>query len=177
MAESRLIRWRRPGLSLVGILVLYYAVPIGREGGRVVVGLAVTAVAVVLLAWAIIGQVRRQFAGGESETAGTLVTLLSLVVVVFAASYYMLERTTPGEVVGLETRTDSLYFTLSTLATVGFGDIHAKGQIARSVVSVQLVFDVVFVATLASLMTTRLRHRISARVGRSETSRRSEDPR
>jgi voltage-gated potassium channel len=176
MAGSRVARWRRPGVVLLTILVLYYAVPIGQEGGRVVAGLTVTAVGVVLLAWAIVGQVRRQFDGRKNETPGTLVTLLGLVVIVFASSYYLLERSQPGELDGLQTRTDSLYFTLSTLATVGFGDVHAEGQIARVVVSVQLVFDVVFVATLASLMTSRLRERIAERSAQAATAPRSEDP-
>jgi hypothetical protein len=38
------------------------------------------------------------------------------------------------QVSGLNTRTDALYFTLVTMATVGFGDIHAEGQFARAMV-------------------------------------------
>ena len=38
-------------------------------------------------------------------------------------------------------RTDALYFTTSTFATVGFGDITPVSQLARGVVSVQMIAD------------------------------------
>ena len=38
-------------------------------------------------------------------------------------------------------RTDALYFTTSTFATVGFGDITPVSQLARAVVSVQMIAD------------------------------------
>ena len=57
---------------------------------------------------------------------------------------------------GLETRTDALYFTLSTMATVGFGDVHAVGQLARVTVSFMIVFNIVVVAALAREATRRV---------------------
>jgi voltage-gated potassium channel len=39
------------------------------------------------------------------------------------------------------TRTDALYFTVTVFATVGFGDIVATTQVARLVVTVQMVLD------------------------------------
>ena len=72
-----------------------------------------------------------------------------------------------GEVVDqfaeLETKTDALYFTLSTLATVGFGDVHAAGQLGRALVSVQVTFDLVFVAAVVTVLTTQLRARAAER--------------
>jgi voltage-gated potassium channel len=50
---------------------------------------------------------------------------------------------------------------MSTLGTVGFGDIHATGQLARGLVTPQIVFNLVFVGTLASLVTTQVRRRAS----------------
>src|SRR5208282_4777456 len=41
----------------------------------------------------------------------------------------------------LLTRTDSLYFTVTTFSTVGFGDITATSQAARLVVTVQMILD------------------------------------
>ena len=58
---------------------------------------------------------------------------------------------------GLHTRLDSLYFTMTTLTTVGYGDIHATGQTARALVLVQMVFNVVFVAAAATLLSARIR--------------------
>jgi hypothetical protein len=78
---------------------------------------------------------------------------------VFALGYYVLALSTPGQVDGLETRTDALYFTLSTVATVGYGDVHAVGQLARGLVIVQIVFNAVFVAALVTALRSRVRSR------------------
>ncbi|MET0414807.1 MAG: potassium channel family protein [Actinoplanes sp.] len=39
------------------------------------------------------------------------------------------------------TRTDALYFTVTVFATVGFGDISATSQIARRLVTAQMILD------------------------------------
>lgn len=52
-----------------------------------------------------------------------LAATLVLFLVLFAASYYLLERSEPGSFSETLYRTDALYFTLTTFATVGFGDI------------------------------------------------------
>jgi voltage-gated potassium channel len=41
------------------------------------------------------------------------------------------------------TRTDALYFTVTVFTTVGFGDIVATTQLARLVVTVQMILDLV----------------------------------
>lgn len=46
---------------------------------------------------------------------------------------------------------------MTTLATVGFGDVHATGQLARALVTAQIAFNLVFVGALASVLTTRIR--------------------
>jgi voltage-gated potassium channel len=158
--------WLRPLVSALGILVVFYAFPLGALAWETatVVAVLVTLLGVVLLGWAIAGQVRRQLTGGPEVRVDILLTLLGLVAVVFAFGYLLLENASPGQFVGLQTRTDALYFTLSTLATVGFGDVHAQGQVARAMVSTQIVFDVVFVAALIATLTGRLRYRAVERV-------------
>jgi voltage-gated potassium channel len=154
--------WLRLAASLGGLLVAYYAVPLTTLAsiGRTTMGVSITVVAVAALGWAITGEVRRQIAGMASTRTPGLFMLLGLVVFVFAMGYYLLEQTTPGQFAELETRTDALYFTLSTLATVGFGDVHPVGQIARALASIQIVFDVVFVAALAAVLSGQLRSRV-----------------
>jgi hypothetical protein len=41
------------------------------------------------------------------------------------------------------THTDGLYFTVTVFSTVGFGDITAKSQMARLVVTGQMIADLV----------------------------------
>jgi Ion channel len=57
-----------------------------------------------------------------------------------------------GEFEGLATRIDALYFALTTLFTVGYGDIHPVGQLARALVSVQMVLNVGVLALAGGLV-------------------------
>ena len=63
----------------------------------------------------------------------------------------------------LRTKTDALYFTVTTLATVGFGDVHPTGQVARAIVTAQIVFNLVFLGSLARLLTGQLQQRAARR--------------
>ena len=52
-----------------------------------------------------------------------IVLLVTMLVLGFAAVYYAMDAD-QGQFDGLDTRLDSVYFTVTTLSTVGFGDIH-----------------------------------------------------
>jgi hypothetical protein len=165
-AETRLHRARRAVLGLVSVLVVYYAVPIGKlPSGR---GVVLSALGLLggatLLAWLIVRQVRRlmRATAGESVRLDGLILLVFVVVPTFALGNFALETSDASQFEGLETKTDALYMTLSTLATVGFGDVHAAGQLARALVSVQIVFNLVFVAALVSLVTGEIRERAAS---------------
>jgi voltage-gated potassium channel len=153
----------RHALVVGGLTLIFYTVPLGPldTPGRTALSVGLTLLGVVCLAWAITAQLRRQLADDMDAELQSLVMLLELVAVVFALGYFLLDVTTPGQIAGLQTRTDALYFTLSTLTTVGFGDVHAVGQVARVVVIVQMVFDVVFVAAVVAVVSGRLRARAS----------------
>lgn len=149
--------WMRVLVSGAGVLLAFYAVPVRwTTGDRLVLALAQTALGVGLLAWAIIGQLKRRFAGHHTDLP-FLATLLTLVLAVFSLGYFALESARPGEMADLTTRTDALYFTLQVLTTVGLGDIHASGQAARLLVSAQMAFDLVFVAAAGSVLAGMVR--------------------
>jgi len=82
---------------------------------------------------------------------------------VFALGDYVVANTRPGEFVGLRTRVDALYFALTTLTTVGYGDVHAQGQIARVAVCAQMVFSIGVVATGASIVVKQMTQRSGRR--------------
>jgi len=151
-------------LSIVGMLVVFYTVPVSADEstGRVVTATLLTLLGVAVLAWAIVEQVRRQLQS-RSEDIHTLVMLLPLGAVLFALGFYVLAEHRPIQFDGLHTRTDALYFTLSTLTTVGFGDITAKGQLARVLVMFQLVFNAVFIGAAVSTIVATIRNRAPAR--------------
>ncbi len=160
-------------LGVLGMLVVFYAVPVSSQDsvGRAVLSVVLTLLGIAALAWAIVAQLKRQLRS-SSEDIHSLVMLLVLVAMVFALGFYLLEEHSPAQMGGLETRTDALYFTLSTLTTVGFGDIHAIGQVARVLVILQLVFNAVFVGALVSTVVGTLRSRAPHQgVGRDHDSR------
>jgi len=159
--------------TFAAALVVYFAFPVGQlpSGLAAVMSVVGLLAGIVLLAALIVGQVRREVrAEGEDEgvRVQTLLVLVYVTVLVFALGYVTLEHADHDQFAGLGTKVDSLYFTVSTLATVGFGDVHATGQVARVLVTAQMVFNVIFVGLLASTLTTKLRRRASAIHDRAE---------
>jgi len=73
-----------------------------------------------------------------------LVLVVAMMVVGFASLYYAIDSS-HDQFNGLETRIDSLYFTVTTLSTVGFGDITATSQKARFIVTGQILIDLAFI--------------------------------
>ena len=153
---------------MVGVLAVYYAVPVGRLPSGT--GVAFSVVGVVggaaLLVWLAVRQLRLLAAGERADLPARLDGLILLVVVVvplFAAGYLALESADADQFASLSTKTDALYFSLSTLATVGFGDVHATGQLARGLVTLQIAFDLVFVGALVSVVTGEIRERSARR--------------
>jgi voltage-gated potassium channel len=151
------IRWLRLTSVLVLILALYFVVPVdtnphAENAVRVVLS-------VLVLGGLAVGMVRqlRLHLDDASRKLDGLVVGIVLVVVVFAWVFYVLDKQSPGELAGMSTRLDSLYFAMTTMTTIGTGDVHAAGQTARALVLVQMVFNVLFVATAATLLTTRIR--------------------
>ena len=134
------------------LVVVYYLVPI-REATSVPdqvirVGFALLVI-VAVVAW-ITREVVRQTSQTAAEVNQDRLLLLVVVgLIFFAVADLVVARTVPMEFVSLETKTDALYFALTTLATVGFGDVHAEGQIARTLVIIQMVFNVVVLTRAA----------------------------
>lgn len=142
------------------MLIIFYCVPVNADESvsRTTIAVLITLLGIAALAWAIVEQLKRQLRS-RSEDVHTLVMLLALVAMVFALAFYVLHEHSPGQLRGLSTRTDALYFTASTLTTVGFGDIHAEGQVARGLVILQLLFNAVFVGALVSTVVRTIRTR------------------
>jgi len=92
------------------------------------------------------------------EAVVLLLTMLSLG---FATAYVVLNDK-GGQMTGISTKIDALYFSVTTLTTVGYGDIHATGQFARLVVTTQMVIDLVFIAATFRLIGGVARDRAAA---------------
>lgn len=151
-------RLLRAVVALTLVLTVYFVVPIGDGHGNTVVRALLSVGFLILLAALVAWQVARQVKDPSSQLDG-LAFVLVIAVMGFALGFDRMALTDPGQIVGLETRVDALYFTMTTLLTIGYGDIHAAGQQARILVIVQMVFNVVVIASAASLLTTRLKSR------------------
>ncbi|CUR54988.1 membrane hypothetical protein [metagenome] len=157
MQPRRRFHWSRPVLGFVGLLTAYYAFPVrlGDSLGVEILGLVLTVAALGLVIWMMTKEFGRQRRGETLLSMEALSMLLVLLVMSFSLAFYLLNEIRPSEIPELQTRTDALYFTLSTMATVGYGDVHAEGQLARAMVSGLIVFNVVVVAALVRTQTSR----------------------
>jgi hypothetical protein len=61
----------------------------------------------------------------------------------FASAYVVMAAITAGSFSQPMTHTNALYFTVTVFATVGFGDITAKTEAARLVVTGQMIIDLI----------------------------------
>ncbi|MBC9734614.1 DUF6325 family protein [Nocardioides marmotae] len=144
-AGARSARVRR-GLLVVAraltvataVVAGYFVLPLDsplvvRTGLQLLAGLAVL---VVLLGWQV-RAILRSSVPSLQALASILVTVPCFVVL-FSISYYLLGSDDPGRFSEPLSRLDALYFTLTTFATVGFGDIVARAPEARAVVAAQM---------------------------------------
>ncbi len=150
--------WSRPVWIFLGLLVAYYAFPLewtGGSPGAVALSIVGTVGGLVLVGASMARELGAIRHGEPGRGARVLATLLVLLVMAASLTFFLINQIRPDEIPGLETRTDALYFTLSTMTTVGYGDVHAEGQLARALVCVLIVFNVVVVASLIRLYTLR----------------------
>lgn len=143
---NRVLRRRSVRALIEGVVIIatFYLIPV-RADRELGVRVVLTLLALGLLAVIVTRHVRR-----GTDPLARLLTLLLAAVATLALAFYT-AAATPGQFVGLETRTDALYL---TMATIGYGDIHATGQLARILV---IVFQLVFPTTLMSTIARRLR--------------------
>ncbi|WP_157646939.1 potassium channel family protein [Actinomycetospora chiangmaiensis] len=75
-----------------------------------------------------------------------------LFVLIFATTYVVLAASEPGSFDQALDRVGALYFTVTVLATVGFGDIVPVTAAARLLVVGQMVLDLVLIGTVVRAM-------------------------
>ncbi|HSO65966.1 MAG TPA: potassium channel family protein [Ornithinibacter sp.] len=97
-------------------------------------------VLLLVATWQVVEITRDPHPGVRAIEA--LAVTAPLFLVLFAVSYVLLSQGDPASFsVPVLTKTDALYFTITTFATVGFGDIAPTSQAARRVVTGQMVLD------------------------------------
>jgi voltage-gated potassium channel len=153
-------------LSTTVLVVLYYVLPLDQPLNtgavvRVLIGLAVF---VVITAWQIRTIIGSPYPGMKAVEA--LALLFPLYLLLFASTYFVMERASAASFTEPLTRTDALYFSITVFSTVGFGDIAPKSEAARIVVIFQMLGDLALLGAGARLLLGAVRR---GRQRRSDT--------
>jgi len=122
----------------------YYVLPLDSLSGVPIA--VVLTVALLFLATAMVFEVRATVGAAHPglRAVEALATTVPLFLLLFSASYFVMSKAASDNFnAHVLSRTDALYFSITTFSTVGFGDIVATSQTARILVTVQMVLDLV----------------------------------
>jgi voltage-gated potassium channel len=142
----------RSAATVTVLLVVYFLAPLDRSLDLVAwiefgIGLLTFA---VILAWrvrTVLHSDTPRLKAFETAAVG-----LPMLLVGFAASYLIIAANVPDSFTEALSRTDGLYFTVTVFATVGFGDIAPRSEIARVVTTIQMLTGLVVVGLIAKVL-------------------------
>ncbi|MEV8549827.1 potassium channel family protein [Streptomyces glaucescens] len=139
----------RAVLITVGLVSAYYLLPLDERGTAGASALLACGLLVVLLVFAWEVRVIARSPYPRLKAVEALAATLVLFLVLFAGAYYLLDHSSPGSFSEPLTRTDALYFTLTTFSTVGYGDITAQSQTGRLLTMLQMTGGLLLVGVAA----------------------------
>jgi hypothetical protein len=154
---------------VVCLIALYYLLPVNRGFG--ISGLAVLAAGIVILSGVIALEVR-SVVRSDYPTLRALQAMAFTVTVYllgFAMVCFVMERTLAESFTQSLSRTDALYFAVTVFSSVGFGDIFAKTETGRLVVTVQMLGNLVLIGLGLRVLLS------AARVGRERRLDQAQD--
>ena len=143
---------------------IYYVIPFtdltsGESLVRLVLGIAAFA---VVLAW----QLRRVMHADLPvlRAIQALGGTIPLFLLTFAALYLSLSQASTTHFSEPLNHTGAIYLAITVFSTVGFGDITPEGDLARIVLSIQMLLDLVVIGAVVRLLTT------AAKTGRGDSA-------
>ncbi len=130
-------------VSVVVLFALYGALPAADRTGigtllELLVGLVILG---ALLAWQVLKIMGAEHP--ELRAAEALATAVPVVLIVFAFTYLSLSHVQPTSFSEPLNHVRAIYFVITVISTVGFGDIVPKTDAAMIVVSFQIMLDLV----------------------------------
>ena len=139
-------------VSVIVLLAAYYVVPAAHRaheaiGVRLGVSMALFVAVLSLEVRAI-----TRHAQPMLRAVVAMATVIPLFLVLFAWIYLTMSRSDPAAFGQVLDRDSALYFAVTVFSTVGFGDIVAKTDTARLVVTVQMLADLAVVAVVIRLI-------------------------
>ena len=143
--------------SVVVLVAAYFLLPFTRLlNGKLIAEFAagVLLVIVVLTVQTLV-TLRSRYPLLRSVVAMTI----PLFIVVFSTTHYLINGLEPASYSEPMTRFDALYFTMTTFATVGFGDITPVSLPARFVTLLQMIGGLILVGVVARVLISAARFR------------------
>ncbi len=148
-------------LALVAlVLVVYFSVPwdgdqLGDIVGRLVISLGAVVVGVVVSVQFVLRAEYPMLRAYE-----VLGAVIAIAIAAFASAYAYLSHLDADSFTETLTRTDALYFAITTSATVGYGDISPSSEAARVIVMVHMIMNVVVLGVAARALVYAARKRV-----------------
>jgi voltage-gated potassium channel len=127
------------------LVVVYYTLPLDDSSDAwTVTRLVLELVALAgIVAWQVGAIVGSEFPRIRAIQA--VFVAVPFYVLTFAAAYFLIAGSGPTNFAEPLSRTDALYFTVTVLSTVGFGDITPESEFARLVVTVQMIANLILI--------------------------------
>ena len=160
--------FRSVGVAVVGYF-LYFTLPFDSSsafptGLALLIGLVAVAALAAWQVWTISHSPFPLIRAIE----GLLITF-PLVILLFATTYFVMNEYEPNSFTQPMTRIDSIYFTVTTFATVGYGDIAPVTENARLTATLQMVVDLVLIGLVARAFAMSVRTGLARRDGPAST--------
>jgi voltage-gated potassium channel len=142
----------RIGVVIAGLLVVYWLLPVQDhvDGGwalRLVGGLALTGGVIVWEVFAI-ERSKRPFVRAIEALAASLCVFI----VVFSITYLAISHARPDSFSEHLDKVSAMYFVVTTLATVGYGDITPTTHTTQVLATIQMLLDLVVIAVTARVL-------------------------
>ena len=153
----------RAAASTTALVAIYYLLPLNTSVTWTAITILVIGLTalIVLVAFQVRQILTSPFPGLRAVEA--LATSVPLFLLLFASTYVVMAKISGSNFSEPLTRTDALYFTVTVFSTVGFGDITAKTQAARLVVTAQMITDLVILGVAIKVVVGAVQQRRSAK--------------
>ena len=134
--------------TTVLVLVVYFQIPVGRD--PTTWGAVALVASLIAFLVAVGFQIRRIVDAPlpQLRAIETVATAIPVFVVIFALVYVSMSEAQADSFNQPVTRITGLYFTVTVFTSVGFGDVVARTDTARAVVTVQMLLDLVLLGGL-----------------------------